>query len=553
MGFNAVEGRYKIRILDENDVLSGDEIYIPNGYMLDMLYNNINNRLYVFFEKTGLNDNYKSLYLNMYNTGDNSYLSTVDLQQNGANTGLQNNIGHNVANSQNILSGKKLLVFNNNQDNMYVLNGNFSNINVIECTPEQAVYHSGYNWISFPRLDRTNNNPVDAQTLLSGINPFPDWLTMWGLPDQSDQPVFIKYENSFWTDFLNTVQSSRGYKLELPEDPTGGGAYVLDMAGTRLDPSTSINIYEGYENWVGYFIPRTQDIFDALGSTADDLLEIYHQDWTCIYTEYPWFDPQPQQTGPKWYCDNQQHNISYGEMVVLKPKSDLSFQWNNPGNPPQGSSTNNPAYYTYEEKADYSAFIIELDTTENPVEIGAFVGDTCIGASSVSASDTLSVIRGYTGGNPGDSVVFEEHYASRGLQDKRVVDYYVYNTEKDIPEKRVIRTGEKRKVFFVSFRNKKKNEIQGTGNDLKFSVYPNPVIHFLNIEYLLPEETNVNISVFDMYGRKTGTVVQAVQQAGAKKIRWGLTDATGMKLKKGVYLIRLKTAYGSAGQKVVIN
>ena len=157
MGFNAVEGRYKIRILDENDVLSGDEIYIPNGYMLDMLYNNINNRLYVFFEKTGLNDNYKSLYLNMYNSGDNSYLSTVDLQQNGANTGLQNNIGHNVANSQNILPGEKLLVFNNNQDNMYVLNGNFSNINVIECTPEQAVYHSGYNWISFPRLDRTNN------------------------------------------------------------------------------------------------------------------------------------------------------------------------------------------------------------------------------------------------------------------------------------------------------------------------------------------------------------------------------------------------------------
>ena len=50
---------------------------------------------------------------------------------------------------------------------------------------EQATYQPGYNWISFPKLDRPNDDPVDAQTLLSGIDPFPSNLTMHGLPPQS--------------------------------------------------------------------------------------------------------------------------------------------------------------------------------------------------------------------------------------------------------------------------------------------------------------------------------------------------------------------------------
>lgn len=552
MGYNNYG--HKIIILDENDLLSNDEIYIPNGKMIDMLYNEINNRLYVFWEKQDLISStiYKPLYMNIYNTNNNSYLSTIDLQQNDAYFVTQNSFSQNGISSLFYSNNINFLVLNNNQNKLYVLNGNFSNISVIECTPEQAVYHSGYNWISFPRLDRSNGNP-SPESVLGGMVPDPVWLTMYGLLDKQEDQISIHKENSNWTGNLNEIESQRGYKLELPEDPTGGCGYVLDMTGTRLDPSTSIDVYEGYENWVGYFIPRTQDIFDALGSTADNLLEIYHQDWTCIYTEYPWFDPQPPQPEPKWYCDNQQHNISYGEMVVLKPKSDLSFQWNNPVNPSQGSSTNNPAYYTYEEQAGYSVFIVELDTTENPVEIGAFAGDTCIGASSVSANDTLSVMRVYTGNNPGDSVVFEEHYASRVLQDKRIVDYYVYNTEKNMPEKRVIRTGEKKDVFFVSFRNRKKDERITEGAGFRFSVYPNPAAGMLNIEYTLPAETRVVISIFDMYGQKVGTVMQAIQQSGTKKVRWNPADASGMKLEKGVYLLKLKTAYGSAGQKVVIN
>ncbi|MDZ7741940.1 MAG: hypothetical protein U5Q03_09380 [Bacteroidota bacterium] len=60
--------------------------------------------------------------------------------------------------------------------------------------------------------------------------------------------------------------------------------------------------------------------------------------------------------------------------------NDHTFQWISSGNTASGGLLETE-YYQFEEQADYTAVYIEPDTTENPLEIGAFVNDTCIGAA----------------------------------------------------------------------------------------------------------------------------------------------------------------------------
>ena len=139
-----------------------------------------------------------------------------------------------------------------------------------------------------------------------------------------------------------------------------------------------------------------------------------------------------------WVCQGSPLNIKYGDMVKVTPFEDIiGFQWNYSGNPPDNGTTQGTTYYTYEEEPTYSTFVIELDSAgENPVEIGAFVNDTCIGASVVETTDSVVVLSAYLGENPGDSVVFEQYYGSEKSAGKRIKDYYVRTPSENKKQKR---------------------------------------------------------------------------------------------------------------------
>jgi len=77
--------------------------------------------------------------------------------------------------------------------------------------------------------------------------------------------------------------------------------------------------------------------------------------------------------------------------------------------------------------------------------------------------------------------------------------------------------------------------------------YPNPFNPVTTIQFALPQSSDVNLSVYDVLGRRVATLVNGQLQAGQHAVNFQATD-----LPSGMYLYRLTTPAGSISQKMVI-
>ena len=73
-----------------------------------------------------------------------------------------------------------------------------------------------------------------------------------------------------------------------------------------------------------------------------------------------------------------------------------------------------------------------------------------------------------------------------------------------------------------------------------YAPYPNPFNPFTTIRYSLPEQANVNISIYDMTGRLVNNLVNGTQNAGLRSIQWNARDSKGLTAPAGVYLYRIE-------------
>jgi hypothetical protein len=77
--------------------------------------------------------------------------------------------------------------------------------------------------------------------------------------------------------------------------------------------------------------------------------------------------------------------------------------------------------------------------------------------------------------------------------------------------------------------------------------YPNPFNPSTNIAYSLPKSTHVKMSVYNMLGKRVGTLVNRNQKAGQYLVNF---DASN--LASGVYLYRLETAGFAQTNKMIL-
>jgi hypothetical protein len=82
--------------------------------------------------------------------------------------------------------------------------------------------------------------------------------------------------------------------------------------------------------------------------------------------------------------------------------------------------------------------------------------------------------------------------------------------------------------------------------------YPNPFNPETFISYRLSENTRVEISVFDMLGRRVRILHNGYQPAGRYHVYWNGTDETGQKAPSGGYVIRMETEEALQAQRVLM-
>ena len=90
---------------------------------------------------------------------------------------------------------------------------------------------------------------------------------------------------------------------------------------------------------------------------------------------------------------------------------------------------------------------------------------------------------------------------------------------------------------------------------VKFAIhqnYPNPFNPITTLRYDLPEQTHVNITVYDMLGRKVMTILNEQQDPGYKSLIWDATNNYGKSVSAGIYLYRVQAGEYMQTKKMVL-
>jgi hypothetical protein len=82
--------------------------------------------------------------------------------------------------------------------------------------------------------------------------------------------------------------------------------------------------------------------------------------------------------------------------------------------------------------------------------------------------------------------------------------------------------------------------------------YPNPFSTATTISYDLKEAANVSIEVYDILGRKVGTLVNKKQSAGSYEVTLNRGSGLGAQMSSGVYVYRIKAGDFTASEKMTV-
>ena len=82
--------------------------------------------------------------------------------------------------------------------------------------------------------------------------------------------------------------------------------------------------------------------------------------------------------------------------------------------------------------------------------------------------------------------------------------------------------------------------------------YPNPFNPVTILRYDLPENANVNITIYDMMGRVVSNLVSSQQNAGYKSIQWNATNDKGAQVSAGLYLYTIQAGKFRQVKKMVL-
>ena len=91
--------------------------------------------------------------------------------------------------------------------------------------------------------------------------------------------------------------------------------------------------------------------------------------------------------------------------------------------------------------------------------------------------------------------------------------------------------------------NYKRAPSTGTNNavpsEFEISAFPNPFNPSTTLLYRLKENAWVNLTIYDIVGRKIVTLTDQMQAAGEYHLTWSARDASGIQIPSGAYFYRI--------------
>ncbi|MCF7793892.1 MAG: T9SS type A sorting domain-containing protein [Candidatus Cloacimonetes bacterium] len=396
-----------------------------------------------------------------------------------------------------------------------------------------------WNWISFPRLERTGNTSHDVTSVL---NEFLDWpfddLTLLHVCEENNPIPTLAYNGTNWSPTSYNVKSSLGYKLNTSEE----GDHYLPLEGSRLEIDATnpldYNLAAGplSENWMGYWLPESQNIVDAFGNFWTYVEEVWAEDWYYNKNSNNRGIGQSEPTSES----TEGKTLEYGKgyIVRFERTNQISgFYWTPSGTVEEPKTKSESENFAFSDKAEYEVIDV-VEIPEEVLEIGVFQDNVCVGA--VVVDDECEQILVYPDGSSREPVPynFEIVTNSRSLS-LPVRSYQVLNPETGMFETGSIVSGQRSNsvIKFDSFENGQNETPDNTAKLI--GNYPNPFNPVTNILFSLSIEQEIELEIYNMKGQLVRNLVQGQFTAGNHSITWDGKDDSGKSVSSGLYFYKL--------------
>ncbi len=415
---------------------------------------------------------------------------------------------------------------------LYMPNGAFSNVSVIQCHNDYFEVEAGWNWLSFPRMERYLDGDFDSEAELSYLSVFPErYLKM-----HYKFPYLATYYKQFdpngvpqWSGSLGDLNSTKGYKLRIggSDDPM-----YTHLKGGKLEPETYMDLYESEpENWVGYFVEYPQLPQDCFSPATWDAL-------TSVVTRY-WsiYKVEPSGGGTYWLGSGEVTPFEYGDLVILTVDDDHAFSWVESDNHTEALGLPETAYYEFEEQASYLPYYIEFDSIADAQEVAILADNDVVGAAVRQSGDTLIEVNAYLEGVSPDAEISVETWS--GMKSSVAdIEYSVFNQKTHRYENRTAVAGETTRYQLISL---KKSVVETAPKPLPAEVtcFPNPFSDQVNFRIEMSVDASVRLEIRDVNGRLLAFVSEGKLNKGKHVLSWEGNTLSGESLSQGMYYYNL--------------
>jgi len=409
--------------------------------------------------------------------------------------------------------------------------------NDIEFVFENKRFHNDYNWVSFPKLDRTGNDPVNAIPVLESIYEGYDELQM-----EYDTDSYVWYSDPDWSTNNHPFQSSDGVIINIAPEVDSFRVYEVEAQATRLSDSSTITLNQGI-NYIGYWVPNSQRKDDAFGEHWDKVEWMKYEDWYYDGQEYPDSGNQSQPLP-----SGKIHSLHYGEGYIVYLNEEIrNFGWNvDSADMAETFNKEEPQYFTVEKDFDYQAIDV-IDIPEDVIEIGVHQDRSCVGAVVVEEpAEQILVYADY-----GTPLSFE--LITAGGSRSTISQYGILDPNTGRFREGQLTGGMYRHTIISLAQDKRFDK----GDIAEASVvlhpnYPNPANPETTFSFTLAHKQDVELTVYNIRGQKVRTVYEGSADEGAHSIVWNGKDSKGRVVSSGVYFYKLKTESAELTEKLIL-
>ena len=384
---------------------------------------------------------------------------------------------------------------------------------------------SGWNWISINvEAEDMNVNTVFSQFVEN------EWQCDYGGAN-TDCPFYIKSQSSFgiyysgfgfYPEFNMDVQSM--FKVQMNAESE------LHFEGSPAAPDTELPLGSGW-NWIGYIpniaMPANTALVNIIANNTP--FYIKSQSEFGIFYEDFGFYPEPTM-------------IQYGGYQLEMVEEDVLIY------PASGLGLNNSFISNLDEN------IINVSKYEHNGSISAIVD---IDNISIDPEDILFAyhegeIRGKANANifplTGE-YIFSLMVYGDGIENENLdFKFYDFQTNQTFDlnqlvffEPDMIISDAINPYVFDSTNNSIVSEFK------IISVYPNPFNPITNISYFINESANIEVSIFDLMGRKVKTLENSFKESGEYTVSWDATNQSS-----GIYYIQISNGEMVKTQKLTL-